>query len=133
MDIKQFILWAVVVACCVPILIQLARMVGSLVELIKTTSGSLRDLAGELTTTLKTTNRILSTVDEMVVGVKELVSSLKDLGAGAKKLGEALKESSQYVVNLFGQLSGLIAVIKSTFGILARGVIKKGGHDDKEK
>jgi uncharacterized protein YoxC len=132
MDIKQFALWAVVVLCSVPILIQIARMIGSLIELIKAASVSLKELSGELTTTLKTTNRILSTVDEMIVGVKDLVSSLKEFGAGVRKLGETLKESSQYVTKLFGQITGLIAVIKSTFGILARGVIKKGGRDDKE-
>ncbi|MBF0553801.1 MAG: DUF948 domain-containing protein [Nitrospirae bacterium] len=132
MDVMQFSLWAVVVVCSAPILIQLARMIGSLIELIRTTSCSLRDFANEVVQTVKTTNRILSTVDEMVVGIKELISSLKELGAGARKLGGTLKESSQYVTKLLGQTTGLIALIKSTIGIFAKGVIKKGGHNDKE-
>ncbi|MCG6550707.1 MAG: hypothetical protein L7F77_00155 [Candidatus Magnetominusculus sp. LBB02] len=132
MDIKQFALWAVVVLCGVPILVQLARMVGSIVELIRTTSCSIKDFSGELLQTVKTANSILSTVDEMIVGIKELVASLKELGAGAKKLGETLKDSSNYVTKLFSQLSGLIAVIKSTIGIFTKGVIRKGGHDERE-
>ncbi|MBF0486591.1 MAG: hypothetical protein HQK98_00385 [Nitrospirae bacterium] len=132
MDVMQFSLWAVVVVCSAPILIQLARMIGSLIELIRTTSGSLRDFANEVVLTVKTANRILATVDDMVVGVKELLSSLKELSAGAKKLGGTLKESSQYITKLLGQTTGLIALVKSTIGIFTKGVIKKGGHDDKE-
>ncbi|MBF0458656.1 MAG: hypothetical protein HQK99_12275 [Nitrospirae bacterium] len=129
MDIKLFALWAVVVLCSVPVLIQLARMIGAIIQLIRTTSGSIKDFSDEVVTTVKTANSILATVDDMIVGVKELVSSLKELGSGAKKLGETLKDSSQYVTRLLGQVSGLIAVIKSAIGIFAKGVIKKGGAD----
>ncbi|MEO5359550.1 MAG: hypothetical protein H7843_03770 [Nitrospirota bacterium] len=130
MDIKLFALWAVVVLCSVPILIQIARMIGSIIDLIKTTSCSIRDFSGEVVQTVKIANSILSTVDDMVVGIKEFISSLKELGTGAKKLGETLKESSHYVTKLLGQLSGLIAVIKSTIGIFIKGTTKKGGHDE---
>ncbi|KWT93548.1 hypothetical protein [Candidatus Magnetominusculus xianensis] len=132
MDIKLFALWAVVVLCSVPILIQIARMIGSIIDLIKTTSCSIRDFSGEVVQTVKIANSILSTVDDMVVGIKELISSLKELGTGAKKLGETLKESSHYVTKLLGQLSGLIAVIKSTIGIFIKGATKKGDHDERE-
>ncbi|MBF0515748.1 MAG: hypothetical protein HQK97_01350 [Nitrospirae bacterium] len=131
MDIKLFILWAVIVLCSVPILIQLARMIGSIIDLIRTTSCSIKDFSTEVVNTVRVANRILSTVDGMVVILRELIASLKELGSGARKLVETLKDSSKYVTKLLGQLSGLIAVIKSTIGIFTKGEKKKGGTDDR--
>ncbi len=127
------VLLTVLVIFTIPILIQISRMIGSVTDLIKTANDSVKLMVTEIARTLEGANKVIATVNGIIESAKELGGAFKELSEGGKKLGSVLKDSGTHITNLFGQMTGFVSTLKTTLSVLARGLLKKGGQDDRDQ
>lgn len=135
MDLNNFLQYAVLILAVmvifsIPILIQLARLIGAVIVFIKDLNKSSNVLLSEATTSVRNVNSIIGTFNEMVVGLKDLVSSTKELGEGFKRLGKALKDSETYFASIFKLIAKFATSLKVTLLHFTKGDKNKGGTNN---
>ncbi|RJQ16119.1 MAG: DUF948 domain-containing protein [Nitrospiraceae bacterium] len=114
----------VLTAFLVPAVLQITKTAKAAENLIRTTQESLTPLIVKLHETVDKTNQIASQLNESIGNVQKLTKAAGETGAVLSDVNDLLRKAGMFfsvTTSSFG--SG----IKTALGVLAQGLIKKGG------
>ncbi|HLC15174.1 MAG TPA: DUF948 domain-containing protein [Thermodesulfovibrionia bacterium] len=108
----------------------LVVFLGPVIKPIRDLLEGLKPLVGQFNTSMEEINKILKDVGASVDHIKEFSSSVGEMSHQVRGLNKQIREMGE---NLAQKTSKFGIGLKTAFGVVARGVSKRGGEGNKDE